>query len=109
MIKKRIKKRILGLALKILKSYFHNTDYSIFIFDRANKEIQPFLWHPRYLPKKDFQSSKSVTNDWSNFGDLLSFINDFILMIWGEKRLLKPTVRILLDFLIFDSILSKSS
>ena len=78
MIKKKLKKKFLSLALRILKSYFHNTDYSIFIFDRANKEIHPFLWHPRYLPKKDFQSSKSDTNDWSNFGDLLSYKDSIV-------------------------------
>lgn len=73
MIKKKFKKVTLGIALKILKSYFENSNYSIFLFDRTKKKIHPFLWYPRYLPKKNDQSTKSTTNDWIEFEDLFSY------------------------------------
>ena len=69
----KLKKRITGIALKILQYYFEGSDYSIFLFDRNKKEIHPFLWFPRYLPQKDDQPTKSVTNDWTSFKDLLSY------------------------------------
>lgn len=70
---KKIKKRILGFALKILKSYFEDINYSVLIFDRDRKEISPLLWHPRYLPSKATTHRTSATNDWSNFEDLFSY------------------------------------
>tara|TARA_B100001248_G_C27335500_1_gene433616 strand:+ start:150 stop:962 length:813 start_codon:yes stop_codon:yes gene_type:complete len=73
MVKKKLKKVILGMALKILRSYFKNSNYSIFLFDRTKKEIRPFLWFPRYLPKKNDESTKSATNDWINFKDQFSY------------------------------------
>ena len=78
MIFRKVKKVTLGIALKILKTYFNNTSYSLFLFDRTKKEIQPFLWHPRYLPKKNAQLTKSETNNWADFGDLLEYEGTFV-------------------------------
>lgn len=99
---KRIKKRILSIALKILRSYFRNTKYSVFIFDREHKVIDPFLWHPRYLPKKDFQSTSSITNDWINFEDKLSYkgkiVFDVGAAIGATSRLFSKTAKKVYSF-----------
>ena len=62
----KFRKKILSFALSILKSYFKGTNYSVFIFDRDKNVISPLLWHPRYLPKKEYISRTSETNNWKN-------------------------------------------
>ena len=98
----KFKKKILEIALRILKSYFKQTNFSVFIFDRDKKAISPLLWHPRYLPRKECSQKTSETNNWKNIGDFFphkdGIVFDVGAAVGATSRIFSKDAKIVYSF-----------